>query len=310
MYLQPPVLHERGHIVLTLGLIMKDNEDICTTLDQQSLRPNQWAINATILILAIPVAYKIAITPFSLQIDLNGLLSLLLALFSVGLSAMFYFKANETSNSFYNNTYKFTKDIAELLVRIESGFGERLRHIDEGYTSMRDYIQTSNTKPKGDVEKTKQKIESEEHEIEKVSEERNNIIKQLVERSQLQEEEKLQFTTQLKAKEEELSNVHNEIAKLNRRLAFERLSSRLQRNDNLDFGQAFKEYTTGIVIPQLGVKNISVLSQAGLRRRFENIKDKLSRSYLRDMVEHGLYIEQLTNKGADYLKKAAKDFEK
>src|SRR5688500_16234653 len=84
------------------------------------------------------LAYKIIVTPISLAMDFYALLSLLLALFSVGLSALFYFKATDTSNAFYDNTYKFSKDIAELLVRIESGFGERLRHLDEGYTRMQD----------------------------------------------------------------------------------------------------------------------------------------------------------------------------
>ena len=70
------------------------------------------------------LAYKLIITPFQLTIDFLALLSIALALFSVGLSATFYFKATETSNAFYDNTFKYTKEIAELLVRIESGFGE------------------------------------------------------------------------------------------------------------------------------------------------------------------------------------------
>jgi len=43
-------------------------------------------------------------------------------MFSVALSALFYFK-QPTNNAFYDNTYKFSKDIAELLVRIESDSG-------------------------------------------------------------------------------------------------------------------------------------------------------------------------------------------
>src|SRR5688500_20145424 len=77
-----------------------------------------------ILLLSGVVAYKMIITPISLAMDFYALLSLLLALFSVALSALFYFKATDTSNAFYDNTYKYTKDKAELLVRIKSGYGE------------------------------------------------------------------------------------------------------------------------------------------------------------------------------------------
>jgi hypothetical protein len=87
----------------------------------------EWVKAISTLTLVGVVAYKIyIIPPTSLSIDFPTLLSLLLALFSVALSALFYFKATDTSNAFYDNTYKFTKDIAELLVKMESGFGERL----------------------------------------------------------------------------------------------------------------------------------------------------------------------------------------
>jgi len=79
------------------------------------------------------ISYKVYLTPIDLTVDFPTLLSLLLALFSVGLAALFYFKATETSNTFYDNTNNFTKDIAQLLAKMESGFGEKLRNLDEGY---------------------------------------------------------------------------------------------------------------------------------------------------------------------------------
>jgi len=188
-----------------------------------------WVKAFSTLVLVGVIAYKIYITPTSLSIDFPTLLSLLLALFAVALSALFYFKATDTSNAFYDNTYKFTRDIAQLLVKIESGFGERLRHLDEGYSSMRNYLQNVPAKQADDVERTKKKLETEEQEVEKVVAERNKIIEQLVERSHLQQEEKGKIVSQLKAKEEELSQFQHEIAKLNRRLALERASRRTSR---------------------------------------------------------------------------------
>ena len=100
-----------------------------------------WWVWSTILIsFSGVICYKIIISEFNFQFDFPTFLSLFLSLFSVGLAALFYFKATDTSNSFYDNTYKFTQEIAGLLVKIESGFGEKLSHLDDAYKGMRDYV--------------------------------------------------------------------------------------------------------------------------------------------------------------------------
>lgn len=87
-------------------------------------------LSFVIILLASVLAYKIATMPLNFSFEFSLFLSLVLAIFAVGLAALFYFKTTQTSNTFYDNTYKFTKDIAELLVRIESWLGERLRNLD------------------------------------------------------------------------------------------------------------------------------------------------------------------------------------
>ena len=52
-----------------------------------------------IVIITGVISYKVIITPFNMTMDAPTLLSLLLALFSVALSALFYFKATDTSNA-------------------------------------------------------------------------------------------------------------------------------------------------------------------------------------------------------------------
>ncbi len=78
----------------------------------KSTKASLWDWVKAISTLAIVgvVSYKIYLTPVELTVDFPMLLSLLLALFSVGLAALFYFKATETGNTFYDNTYTFTKD--------------------------------------------------------------------------------------------------------------------------------------------------------------------------------------------------------
>lgn len=268
----------------------------------------EWVKAISTLVLVGVIAYKIYITPTSISIDFPTLLSLLLALFSVALSALFYFKATDTSNAFYDNTYKFTRDIAQLLVKIESGFGERLRHLDEGYSSMRNYLQNGPTKKTDDVERTKKKLESEEHEVEKVVAERNEIIQQLVERSHLQEEEKGQIVSQLKAKEEELAQFQHEIAKLNRRLALERMSRRAAREDLPDMEGGFTDFTFSHVVRKIGLERVLDSPSSIVRRRFTDIADELPRGYIEDLEKHGLFEDGLTISGAKYLKDVAEKF--
>lgn len=93
----------------------------------------------SILVFCVALAYRLAVSDIS--IDLSGfgftdLLSLILAISAIVLSAAFYFKADESSKSFYNNSYEFTKNISELLGRIEERFGAQLLNIHKGYDEL------------------------------------------------------------------------------------------------------------------------------------------------------------------------------
>lgn len=92
------------------------------TRDEIATR-NNWLRIVLALGFSGVLIYRLATAPFSIDLtgfNFNDLLALLLALFSIGLSVAFYFKATETSNEFYDNTYRFTKDISEILGRIEA----------------------------------------------------------------------------------------------------------------------------------------------------------------------------------------------
>ena len=182
-----------------------------------------WVKAITTIIVVFFLSLKFYNSTFTMSFDFIALLSTVLALFSVGLSAVFYFKATETSNDFYNNTFKFTKDIADLLIRIESGFGERLKSLDEGYSSMRNII----TPPKNSVvSQTKEKIEDEQNELDKVNAERTKLINKLLEKANLEHEEKESIKEELKAKEDESQKLQFELTKLKKRLFAERISNR------------------------------------------------------------------------------------
>ena len=241
------------------------------------------------------ISYKVYLTPINLTVDFPTLLSLLLALFSVGLAALFYFKATETSNTFYDNTNNFTKDIAQLLARMESGFGEKLRNLDEGYSSMRDYLQNSPSITH-DIEDAKHKIQSEKQEIEKVIEERNKIVSTLVDKAQLQEEEKQQILTELSEKEQELLSSQKELSKMNKRLFIDRM----RKKDNRHHLDSVEHFTRTIIIPEIGEDVLLNSGFAHVKRRIDQHLNKAPRQYVDDLEQHGYFENGITKSGVEF----------
>lgn len=247
------------------------------------------------------LSFKVYLTPIELTVDFPTLLSLLLALFSVGLAALFYFKATDTSNTFYDNTYNFTKDIAQLLAKIESGFGEKLRNLDEGYSSMRDYLQSSPGQ-NGDIEKEKAKIAGEKEEIEKVIEERNKIISSLIERAQLHGEEKEKIISQLSEKESELVASQRELSQMNKRLFMERM----RKKEGREINSGLESFTSSFLIDEIGAKNILRLSPESIRRRINDILDKGPHQYIEDLERHGFFDNGINSEGMAFVRSLAK----
>lgn len=101
---------------------------------EQNWRRRAYVIvgSIVVLIFSAVIAYRLLNAHFNLEtFDFSQLISLVLALFSIALSATFYFKATDTSNKFYDRTYTLTKDLFEVLGRIEERFGQMLAHIHE-----------------------------------------------------------------------------------------------------------------------------------------------------------------------------------
>ncbi len=117
--------------------------------EKASEREFYYKVGVTFGLLAILwlFAWKISKADFSsFTFDFSQLLSLILALFSILLSAMFYFKATDTSNAFYNNTYKFMKSVGEVLGRMDERIGRQLDNIEKGQTRLEGKVES-----KGDV---------------------------------------------------------------------------------------------------------------------------------------------------------------
>lgn len=164
------------------------------------------------LVIAIAFGYKIVqidINSISLPDNLTNLISLSLAIFSISLSALFYFKANDSNNQFYNNTYQFTKDISEKIGRIEERFGKDLSNIEKNYTRMLDRMERISI-----PEVIESEIEIKTIDKNKLSQERKQIIEEVLQRANISEEEKQILIRQLNAKELELDEVKKELYEL------------------------------------------------------------------------------------------------
>lgn len=268
-----------------------------STKSQETGRIPWWVKSLVLLGFSGVLCYKIAVTSWNAQLDFPTLLSLLLAFFSVGLAALFYFKATETSNSFYDNTYKFSQQIAELLARIESGFGERLRHLDEAYKGMRDTF--DNLPARMQIKDTKRELEQGEEEIEKLSKEKAQIIEDLVTKAKLNEEEKSSILTKLNEKEEAL-----ELARVEIRLLRDRLAQMQTRQELVEDTYSYDVLYN--VTSQLGV--LDNFSVDDIKNRFSGIAKTLPKDVVYFLRTRGLADEnELTDFGANLLLQLSRD---
>lgn len=230
-----------------------------------------WVKVSIAIILFALVAYKIAVSELNFdfsKFQFSDLLSLILAIFSIALSVAFYFKATDTSNKFYNNTFKFTKEISEILGRIEAGFGERLRHLDEGYSGLKDKFDGgSYLNQSENIEDSKKELEKEKMKIEKEVKEKDEILASLMKKARLDEAQQIEVTKKLKLKETEIDKLNNELEFLKRRIynAEKSLNNDLQEIPN-SIKEIIKEY---LIRTDLNINTIVKGSQEFLQRHLK-----------------------------------------
>lgn len=198
------------------GEKMKEKNDFNCIEDKIKNRTNIVVLLVSTLFI-VGILYKVII--FEWKVDpftfsFSELLSFILTLFTLGISMAFYFKASETSNRFYENTYKFTKDISESIGRMEERFGERLKHMDEGYSKFLDHGFGSLT----EIKKKEDEICEEKVEFQKTVEEKDKLINELIKKAKLSGEEKDNFLRRLAEREKDLAKMECNIAELETQL--------------------------------------------------------------------------------------------
>jgi len=166
---------------------------------------------------------------------------------------------------------------------------------------MRDYLQKSPSIT-NDIQDAKDKIQSEKKEIEKVIEERNEIVSTLLDRAQLQEEEKKQILAELTEKENELSSSQKELTKMNNRLLIDRMRKKGGRHHQ----DSLEHFTRTAIIPEIGADVLLNSSYVHARRRINQQLNSAPRQYVDDLEQHGYFESGITKSGIDFFLAMAK----
>lgn len=246
--------------------------------------------NVCIILLAGTVCHKIIHFEIDKSIDLSTILSLALALFSIYISFLFYFKTTETSNRFYDNTYKFTKDISEMLVKIESGFGEKLDIIKERYVNGTHISNNIKNEIQEDItEKAK---------------EQDKFIEDVLKRLNESEEEKRKLFEQYKEIESEKEDLRKSLERLRRQRNAELHNDRMLERYRLQ--RAVTDFAKNNIIPDISNEEYDSFDKKA--NRFVEIIKKGSFRYMRDLELVGFINEdRLTPRGLRWLQRLLED---
>lgn len=160
----------------------ENNKD---SIEENIKKHNSWLRYFVIFVFTLVFAYKVCTIDFSdIKIDIVTILSFGVAFFAIWLSVIFYFKADEASNRFYNETYRFIKDTSIMLGRIEVSFGEKLNNVEKLFGKNQNPLDKEKLaeliKEKEEIEKEKNSLFKEKEEIEKKLIESHERIREYV----------------------------------------------------------------------------------------------------------------------------------
>ena len=231
-----------------------------------------WVRDALIILILLTIALKIALTDF--KVDLTGfsftdLLALLMALFSILLSALFYFKSSDDSTKFHNNTYIFTKEISELLGRIEAGFGEKLSNLQENYAGLSGRFDRLPLNP------AELRIVNDQQDVvAKIEEEKKKLLEDFANKFQIAEDEKNEFLAKLEQTTSELENAKNQLANL---------QAPLNDPNNHDPARGIAR----LINMHVGKVPLKELSFPGIQRYFNGIYPLMKDSVVKELKSSG-----------------------
>lgn len=141
--------------------------------------------------------------------------------------------------------------------------------------------------------------------MDKVVQERNRIVTELIEKSNLHEEEKLKITAELQEKEEELAGAQKELGQMNKRLFMERMERKRNSKSVIDFNSAAIDFTRSHVLRKVGLELILKAPRSLVAKKFNSLANELPKEYINDLEREGFFDSGLTIEGYRMLKTLA-----
>lgn len=138
------------------------------------------------------------------KLSASELVNLLLAFFSIALSAAFYFAATSQSNQFYDNVNKFSKDTSELLGRVD----EQVKGLGGRQTELRDSIDKYYARSR-DGASTTQEVEAKAKAVEASQ---SKMVTEILNKTTLSVSEREKIRDELKANASQLAEFRKQLA--------------------------------------------------------------------------------------------------
>lgn len=242
----------------------------------------------SIICAVLTILYKLLTSEFSINFSdfsFNDFLALVLALFSIWLSTAFYFKANEAANQFYHNTFEFTQQTSVILGRIESGFSEKFNSINTSISAL---------------EQRRRTVEMANTEIAETDEAGQKIIKELIEKSHLDAQEKISLAQQLNA------------LKAERDRALERLNSTIARSESENISQTTTNlsaiFALRSLVSQIPLKPDGKIDEKQLDKTFYQYIYNCPTAKRSSLLRSGFITEEgdLSEKGRSFIQNRIK----
>ncbi|NBH82384.1 hypothetical protein D7X88_05530 [bacterium C-53] len=238
-------------------------------LDQPFLL--KFIVYITVSICIILFVLLLCVSVYKNNFTAESIFATLLAFFSIFISIFFYFKADETSSRFYESSYQFMKDVSVTLGKIEERFGEKLNSLNDKISHL-------------------DRISSEaSNEIKDKTDDKENIIDELMDKAKLSDEERRKYKSDLAKKDIEIEQL-----KFNKFEA-EHEAARLrgiisEAQDEAGLFQSFDEKMLEYLLhiddisdlssrTQIQLNDMGLIKQSGEvdRREVKRMLDKLSR---------------------------------
>lgn len=223
------------------------------------------------------------------KLSATDLVALILAVFSVGLSAAFYFAATNSSSKFYDNMHKFTKDTSVILGQLT----ERLNSVDKGQAEVKtrfDKLYGNGNLPDTESESdNKEKEKEKEKKVTQSREDLKGVIESLLDKHKIDDKERIAFKKKLEQKELQLSDSLAQLSEFK----YEQKEVILRRVKNYTRRRFQKEIESGNYSFEL---IIDMLLKAPVNPSRANYKEDLTNLGFLDDVKSPTYTN-LTDSG-------------